>query len=406
MAPKTDFDLCIIGGGIVGLSTAYHLVTSHPDLRVGVLEKEADLATHQTGHNSGVIHSGLYYKPGSLKAKLCVSGRRSLVEFAKTHGIPHEICGKIVVATDAGELPRLEQLFERGQANGIEGLEKITSKRITELEPEFSGLSGLHVPCTGIIDFVKVAETFAELVCRASDENRVLSSHRVEAIERHDFSITLRTSEGPVRCKNVINCAGLQSDRIARLDGVVTDTRIIPFRGEYYDLTPQAASKVRNLVYPVPDPKFPFLGVHFTRTIDGLVDCGPNAVLAFKREGYSKAAFDLRDTWEALAFSGTLKLFAKNVKYGLDEYARSMSKALFLKQLQRLLPTLQAEEIVPGKIGIRAQAVTSKGKPVDDFMIEKRDRAIHVLNAPSPAATACLAIGGYLCQLAGEAFSL
>ena len=406
MAPKTDFDVCIIGGGIVGLATAYHLAMAFPTLRLGVLEKETDLAAHQTGHNSGVIHSGLYYKPGSLKAELCTRGRRALVDFAQAHDIPHEICGKIVVATDRRELPRLEQLHERGQANGIEGLTKITSKRISELEPHFSGLAGLHVPCTGIIDFVKVAHALADSVHEAHTENKVLCSHQVTGIERHDFSMTLRTSQGPVKCCYVINCAGLQSDRIARLDGIATGIRIVPFRGEYYDLTPEAAPRVKNLVYPVPDPKFPFLGVHFTRTIDGMVDCGPNAVLAFKREGYSKTAFSLRDTWESLAFSGTLKLFARNLKYGLDEYARSMSKALFLKQLQRLLPTLQTEDIVPGKIGIRAQAVSRNGAPVDDFKIETRPRSLHVLNAPSPAATACLAIGQHLSQLAGEQFGL
>jgi len=406
MASKTDFDVCIIGGGIVGLATAYHLVTAYPKLRLAVLEKEATLAAHQTGHNSGVIHSGLYYKPGSLKATLCTSGRRALVAFAKTHHIPHEICGKIVVATDSRELPRLDQLYERGQANEIEGLEKITPTRITELEPHFSGLAGLHVPCTGIIDFVKVARTFAELVCEAHSENQVWCSRQVTGIERHDFSMTLRTSQGPVKCQYVINCAGLQSDRIARLDGIATSTRIVPFRGEYYDLTPEASARVKNLVYPVPDPKFPFLGVHFTRTIDGLIDCGPNAVLAFKREGYSKTAFSFKDTWEALTFPGTLKLFARNLRYGLDEYARSMSKALFLKQLQRLMPTLQASDITPGKIGIRAQAVSRNGIPVDDFKIESRPRTIHVLNAPSPAATACLAIGEHLSQLAGEQFGL
>jgi L-2-hydroxyglutarate oxidase len=406
MAAKTDFDVCIIGGGIVGLATAYHLVMAYPKVRLGVLEKEASLAMHQTGHNSGVIHSGLYYKPGSLKAEMCTRGRRALVEFAEAHNIPHEICGKIVVATESRELPRLEALYKRGQANGIEGLEKITSARITELEPHFSGLAGLHVPCTGIIDFVKVAHAFADSVHQTHADNKVLCSHQVTGIERHDFSMTLRTSQGPVKCQYVINCAGLQSDRMARLDGIATNTRIVPFRGEYYDLTTEATSRVRNLVYPVPDPKFPFLGVHFTRTIDGLVDCGPNAVLAFEREGYSKTAFSFKDTWETLTFPGTLKLFARNLRYGLDEYARSMSKALFLKQLQRLMPTLEASDIVPGKIGIRAQAVSRNGTPVDDFKVETRPRTIHVLNAPSPAATACLAIGEHLSQLAGEQFGL
>ncbi|MCF7972408.1 MAG: L-2-hydroxyglutarate oxidase [Phycisphaerae bacterium] len=404
--PKTDFDVCIIGGGIVGLATAYQLCQTYPKLRIGILEKEAAVAQHQTGHNSGVIHSGLYYKPGSLKARLCTRGRRALTAFARAYDIPHEICGKIVVATDPKELPRLAQLYERGQANEIEGLEKITGARITELEPYFHGIEGLSVPCTGIIDFVKVAQTLARLVQEANPENQVLCSRQVTGFERHDFSMALRTQQGPVKSLYVINCSGLQSDRIASLDGIATSTCIVPFRGEYYDLTPEAASKVKNLVYPVPDPKFPFLGVHFTRTIDGLIDCGPNAVFAFKREGYSKTAFSFRDTFEALAFPGTLRLFAKNIKYGLDEYARSMSKALFLKQLQRLMPSLESTDIIPGKIGIRAQAVSRNGTPVDDFKIETRPRTIHVLNAPSPAATACLAIGEHLCQLAGEQFEL
>jgi L-2-hydroxyglutarate oxidase LhgO len=404
--PKTDFDVCIIGGGIVGLATAYQLCQAYPKLRIGVLEKEAVLAQHQTGHNSGVIHSGLYYKPGSLKARLCTCGRRALVEFARTHDIPHEICGKIVVATDPNELPRLAELYERGRANEIEGLERITGDRITELEPYFRGIEGLLVPCTGIIDFVKVARTLAGLVQQANPENQVLCSRQVTGFERHDFSMTLRTPQGPVKIQYVINCTGLQSDRMARLDGIATGTCIVPFRGEYYDLTPEAAAKVRNLVYPVPDPNFPFLGVHFTRTIDGLIDCGPNAVFAFKREGYSKTAFSLRDTFEALTFPGTLRLFAKNLKYGLGEYARSLSKALFLKQLQRLMPSLESMDIVPGKIGIRAQAVSRNGTPVDDFKIETRPRTLHVLNAPSPAATACLAIGEHLCEVAGEQFGL
>jgi len=404
--PKTEFDVCMMGGGIVGLATAYQLSLRYPKLRIGVLEKEAAVAQHQTGHNSGVIHSGLYYTPGSLKAQLCTRGRRALVAFAKAHDIPHEICGKIVVATETRELTRLEQLYERGQANEIEGLERIPSKRITELEPHFHGIEGLHVPCTGIIDFVKVAQTLAQLVAQGNVENQVRCDCQVTGLEHHDFSVTLNTSQGPVKSRYVINCCGLQSDRMARLDGIAVDTRIVPFRGEYFDLTPEASSKVKNLVYPVPDPKFPFLGVHFTRTIDGLIDCGPNAVFAFKREGYTKTAFSARDTWEALTFPGTLKLFARNIKYGMGEYARSMSKALFLKQLQRLLPTLEASDIMPGKIGIRAQAVSRNGKPVDDFKIKTRARAIHVLNAPSPAATACLAIGEHLCQLAGDQFGL
>ena len=403
---KTDFDVCVIGGGIVGLATAYQLTQAFPKLCIGVLEKESALAKHQTGHNSGVIHSGLYYKPGSLKAQLCTQGRRALVEFAAAHKIAHEICGKIVVATEPDELPRLNQLHERGMANGIEGLTKITRSQITELEPSFQGIEGLHVPCTGIIDFVQVAQVLGHLIEEGNTANQVRCGCLVTKFERHDFFVTLLTSQGPIKASNVINCCGLQSDRVARLDGVDLDTRIVPFRGEYYDLTPEAASKVKNLVYPVPDPKFPFLGVHFTRTISGLIDCGPNAVFAFKREGYTKTGFSVKDTWDALTFPGTLKLFAKNLKYGIGEYSRSLNKGLFLKQLQRLMPTLEDSDIVPGKNGVRAQAVNRNGTPVDDFKIETRDHAIHVLNAPSPAATACLAIGKHLSDLAGEQFKL
>jgi len=406
MKPKIDFDITVIGAGIVGLATAHQLATTYPKLRIGVLEKEEGLAQHQTGHNSGVIHSGLYYQPGSIKAQTCKAGREALVAFAEAHDIPHEICGKIVVATQDRELPQLERLFENGTQNGIPDLEKIDAERIQELEPACTGIAGIHVPCTGIIDFCQVAEKLAELVLQQNPENQVLTGQEVVGFDRHDFFVTVVTSDQAWKSRFIINCAGLQSDLIAKLDDVDTDLRIVPFRGDYYELSPDGADKVKNLIYPVPDPRFPFLGVHFTRTIHGDVECGPNAVFAFKREGYTKSAFSWADTWRSLSYPGTIKLFAKNARYGIGEYARSFSRGLFLRQVQRLVPSLTGPDIMPGKSGVRAQAVTRKGQPLDDFCIESKQNFIHVLNAPSPAATACLAIGEHICKLATQQFRL
>ena len=406
MRPKTDFDIVIIGGGIVGLASAYKLAQRHPQVRVAVLEKEDRLASHQSGRNSGVIHSGLYYKPGSAKARTCAAGRKELIAFARQHKIPHDICGKIIVATDPRELPAMERILRNGLANGVEGLAKIGPERIRQIEPSVAGIAGLHVPSAGIIDFVAVAEQLAELLCEHRPQNKVLTSHRVESFDRHDFYLNIRTSRGQVSTRYVVNCAGLQSDRIAWMDRVDPGVRIVPFRGDYSDLTPDAAQKVRNLVYPVPDPAFPFLGVHFTRMLSGGVECGPSAVFSFKREGYGKTDFSLGDTWDALSYKGTRRLFLRHWRYGLSECARTFSKKRLVRQLQRLVPSLAMEDLRPGNAGIRAQALGPRGELVDDFKIEATKNAIHVLNAPSPAATACLAIGDHICGIATERFQL
>ncbi len=420
---EEKFDIVVVGGGIVGLASAYKIASNHPDLRIAVMEKEKTLCYHQTGHNSGVIHSGLYYKPGSAKAANCTKGRKELVEFAKKYEIPHAICGKIIVATAKKELPHLDRIYNNGLANQIEGIEKISPEKIKEIEPFADGIAGLFVPCTGIIDFIKVAEKLADLIVsrdsclvtrkkgkrnppQNSDRNQILLEHEVTGFDKHDFYTEVRTNKGNFSTRFIINCAGLQSDRIAIADGVRPDVRIVPFRGDYYELADSAQEKVIHLIYPVPDPTFPFLGVHFTRMVSGKVECGPNAVFSFKREGYGKTDFDFKDAWQSLTYVGTWKLFMKNWRYGLGEYARAFSKKLFLRSLQRLIPSLSGQDIKPCKAGVRAQAVAKDGKPVDDFKIEKGKNSIHVLNAPSPAATASLAIGDYINELATEHFNL
>jgi len=403
---NVDFEIVVVGGGIVGLASAYKIASAHPGIRIAVLEKEDFLAVHQTGHNSGVIHSGLYYKPGSAKAKTCAKGRKELVKFAAEHGIAHDICGKIIVATDEKELVRLDELFEKGQANEIEGIERIGAERIEEIEPACRGIAGLWVPCTGIIDFVQVAQKLAGLIEAQGQGNKVLTGHEVIGFEKHDFYTKVVTNRGGFSTKYVINCAGLQCDRVAKLDAVKPGVRIIPFRGDYYELTEAAREKVKGLIYPVPDPAFPFLGVHFTRMIDGSVECGPNAVFSFKREGYGKMDFSLRDSWDSLAYWGTWRMFMKNWMYGLGEYRRAFSKKLFLRGLQRLIPSLGAEDIKPCKAGVRAQALGPKGELIDDFFIKRERNFIHVLNAPSPAATASLAIGDYVNEIATKHFGL
>jgi L-2-hydroxyglutarate oxidase LhgO len=406
MKRSVDFDIVVIGGGIVGLASAYKITLNHPHIRIAVLEKEEKLAVHQTGHNSGVIHSGLYYKPGSAKAKTCAEGRKELVAFAKEHKIPYEICGKIIIATHEKELDGLENIFRKGRENGIEGLEKIGPDEIKEIEPFSTGVAGLRVPCTGIIDFVKVAEKLGELIESSGDSNKVLTSYEVTGFDKHDFYTKVVTNQGTFDTRYVINCAGLQCDRVARMDNLQPPMRIVPFRGDYYELTEEAKSKVKALIYPVPNPDFPFLGVHFTRMLDGSVECGPNAVFSFKREGYGKTDFNLRDSWESLSFRGTWKLFFRHWRYGLGEYTRAFSKKLFLRQLRRLIPSLGPDDIKPGTAGVRAQAVGINGAPIDDFVIERKGNSIHVLNAPSPAATASLAIGDYINQIATEFFEL
>ncbi len=406
MQVKTDFDIVVIGGGIVGLASAYKISLAHPGVRIAVLEKEGRLAAHQTGRNSGVIHSGLYYKPGSAKAATCTAGRRELIEFAKTHGIRHDICGKIIVATDPAELPAMERILQNGLQNGVEGLERIGPDRIRQIEPCAAGIAALHVPSAGIIDFVGVANKLADLIREVGGRNRVLVYHLVLGFDKHDFYTNVLTTKGTFGTRYIINCAGLQSDRVARMDGVEPPVRIVPFRGDYSELSGTAKGKVRNLIYPIPNPRFPFLGVHFTRMVDGSVECGPNAVFSFKREGYGKIDVSLRDTWESLSYLGTWLLFARHWRYGLGEYARAFRKKLLVEQLQRLVPSLQAEDIHPAKAGVRAQALGPRGDLVDDFKIESRGNAIHVLNAPSPAATASLAIGGHINQVATERFGL
>jgi len=406
MGNSRDFDVAVIGGGIIGLAVAYRIVNRHPGLRTCVLEKESSLASHQTGHNSGVIHSGLYYKPGSAKARMCTQGRRELIEFARDRGVPFRICGKIVVATEERELPHMHRILDYARANGVEAIEEISPERIREIEPACRGIGGLHVPGTGIIDFTQVAGALAELVRRAGADNQILTGHEALRFERDGSKSIVVTRQGEVRAKLVINCAGLNCDRVARLDGVHPGVRIIPFRGDYYDLTPQAAEKVRALIYPVPDPRFPFLGIHYTRKISGTVDCGPNAVFAFKREGYTKTAFSLMDTAASLSYPGTWVLFARNARYGMNEYARAISKRLFLRTLRRFIPAIEPQDIRPGKIGVRAQAVGPWGQTLDDFKIEISEHAIHVLNAPSPAATACLAIGEHIRDLAARRLGL
>ena len=398
------FDLTIVGGGIIGLATALEVVQRYPQLKLLILEKEDGLATHQTGHNSGVIHSGIYYKPGSLKAQTCVSGATALTAFCEQHGIPYERCGKVVVATAAEELPRLEELFRRGTANGVAGLEMIGPERLREIEPHATGIKALHVPTTGIIDFSRVAQTYARLIQEHGGE--IKTGHTVQKIVHTNGGLVLETSRGAVQSKFLINCAGLFSDRLARMAGANPDLQIVPFRGEYYTIAPQRRSLVKNLIYPVPDPALPFLGVHFTRTIDGVVEAGPNAVLALAREGYHKTDVDLHDLRETLTFPGFWIMAGKYWQTGVGEMYRSLSKRAFLKALQRLLPELALEDLQPGGSGVRAQAIATSGALVDDFVISLTTNALHVLNAPSPGATASLAIGRLIIEKAGQALAL
>lgn len=398
------FDLTIIGGGIIGLASALAIIQKHPSLTIAVLEKEAQLAAHQTGHNSGVIHSGIYYKPGSLKARTCVAGAKALIAFCDEHNIPYERCGKVVVATATDELPRLEELHRRGTANGVGGLEMVGPERLRELEPHATGIKALHVPTTGIIDFSQVAHTYARLV---QERGGVIKTQtQVQKILHQDRGLVLETSQGAVRSKFLINCGGLFCDRLARMAGASIDLQIVPFRGEYYMIAPHRRSLVKNLIYPVPDPALPFLGVHFTRTIDERVEAGPNAVLAFAREGYRKTDFIPHDLKETLTFPGFWRMARKYWKTGIGEMHRSYSKSAFLKALQRLLPDLREGDLQPGGSGVRAQAIASNGMLVDDFVVLHSENTLHVLNAPSPGATSSLAIGQYIAEQAQQTFAL
>ncbi len=400
------FDIAIIGGGIVGAATFYKLQKRYPHLNLVLFEKEDILSDHQTGHNSGVIHSGLYYKPGSLKARNCIEGRRELVAFAKEHGIPYDVCGKVVVATDESELPNLEKIYQTGLQNQIEGLRKLTAAEVKEIEPHVESIGGLFVGCTGIIDFRAATAKMIELALEINANSKLYLGTEVVGITKKEGHSTFETSKGVFEARYAVFCAGLQADRLARKDGVALKEQVVGFRGDYYELTEEAKRKVKNLIYPVPNPDFPFLGVHFTRMTDGEVECGPNAVFTFKREGYGKLDFSLKDTWDALTYKGTWKLFLSNISFGWNEYRRAFSKRLFLKTLQRIIPSLTMEDIKTGRSGVRALLLAENGDTKDDFRIEFHGNSIHVLNAPSPAATASLAIGAYVAEEADKHFKL
>ena len=387
----SGFDITIVGAGIVGLATAMALVKRRPDLRLIVLEKESDVAIHQTGNNSGVIHAGLYYKPGSLKAQTVVEGARQMVQFCQEHDLPYELCGKVVIATKEDELPRLEELYRRGTANGVSGLVKINAQQIKEYEPHATGIAGLWSPNTGIVDYRAVTLKYAEIVQGNGGELRL--NTRVTGIQNQAEGLVVQTTADEVHTRFLINCGGLQSDLIAKMMGSTRGLRIVPFRGEYYELTPESQELVRGLIYPVPDPRFPFLGVHYTKRIAGSVEAGPNAVLAFAREGYEKTDFSLGYVLGLLAFPGFWFMGAKYWRMGLGEMYRSWNKRAFVTALQALLPELDMDDVGPGGAGVRAQAMDKKGRLLDDFSIIEAPGAIHVLNAPSPAATASIVIG-------------
>jgi (S)-2-hydroxyglutarate dehydrogenase len=405
---ESSYDIAIVGGGIVGAATFYKLQKRYPTLKLILIEKENKLADHQTGHNSGVIHSGLYYKPGSKKAVNCISGRHELVAFAKEHNIKHDVCGKIVVATHQSELANMERIYNTGLENKIEGLEKIDAKKIKEIEPYVEGIAGLWVPCTGIIDYRGATEKMVELALGIQSASKMVLGEAVTDVvhfENHSALYTSKTHRYEARY--VIYCCGLQADRLAKKDGVKLKEKVVGFRGDYYMLTDQAHHKVKNLIYPVPNPDFPFLGVHFTRMVNGHIECGPNAVFTFKREGYNKTSFSLRDTTDALTYKGTWKLFFGNMKFGIAEYRRAFSKRLFLKTLQRMIPSLTTHDIVASdSAGVRALLLGRDGDTRDDFRIEYYQNSIHVLNAPSPAATASLAIGNDVADMAQQYFKL
>jgi L-2-hydroxyglutarate oxidase len=384
------YNVIIIGGGVVGLAVALEITRRFPRLRLLLLEKEDRVACHQSGHNSGVIHSGVYYKPGSLKARLSVAGAAAMVEFCREQEIPHNVCGKVIVATRPEELPRLEDLRQRGEVNGLVGLRLIGPEELREIEPHASGLQALVVPSTGITDYTLVCEKYAALI--SAGGGTVLTSAAATGIRRNAGEIVVETRRGAFATAALINCAGLYSDRIARMAGDNPGVRIIPFRGEYHDLVPERAALVRALIYPVPDPRFPFLGVHFTRRISGKVDAGPNAVLAFAREGYRATDINLRDFASALAFAGFWRMAFRYWRNGFAEWYRSLSKPAFVRALQRMLPELREDDLVPGSSGVRAQALKPDGALVDDFQFVPSGKTLHVLNVPSPAATASLTI--------------
>lgn len=398
------YDIAIVGGGIVGLATGRELLRRHPHLKLAVLEKEAEVSKHQTGHNSGVIHSGIYYTPGSLKARLCTEGRRSLWQYCDAKGIEYKQVGKLIVATEESELPRLQALWERGHANGIENLEMLDAAGIREREPHCAGIKAIFSPVTGIVDYGQVARSYAADIKEAGGE--ILTGRKVTAITRRNGSTLVSSTGGDVEARAVITCGGLQSDRLAKMTGGGGDPKIVPFRGDYLILKPEKRDLVRGNIYPVPDPAFPFLGVHFTPRMNGDVWLGPNAVLAFSREGYSFTTINLGDLMESLTYSGFIKLAGKYMSIGMGEMYRDVVRSAYVKALQRYIPDLKVEDTLPGPSGVRAQAMNADGSMVDDFVFEGSEGVVHVRNAPSPAATSSLAIGSYIADDADKRFSL
>jgi (S)-2-hydroxyglutarate dehydrogenase len=393
-----QYDCLMIGGGIVGLATAHKLLEAKPDLKILLVEKEDGIAKHQTGNNSGVIHSGLYYKPGSLKATNCIRGYEMLLEFAQKHSIPYDLCGKVVVATNEQQIPLLQNLYDRGIENGLDKITRISRAELKEIEPHCAGVDALKVPYTGIIDYKEVSKKLGELIREAGGE--IMLSTKVLGIKPEGKGAIVRTDNGEFSARLIINCAGLYSDKIAALTHPDIQVRIIPFRGEYYMLKPEAQSLVKHLIYPVPDPNFPFLGVHFTRMIEGGIEAGPNAVFAFKREGYTKTSIDLKELWGSLSWPGFRKVATKYWKTGIGEYYRSFNKSAFTRALQELIPEVSEKDLVPAGAGVRAQACDRSGGLIDDFAFLEKDFIIHVLNAPSPAATSSLSIGKTISEMA------
>jgi L-2-hydroxyglutarate oxidase len=394
IAISSQVEVAIIGAGIVGLATGLELTSRFPGISLAIIEKEPVIAGHQTSHNSGVIHSGIYYKPGSLKARLSIEGGEALLRFCKENAVPYDICGKVIVATSPDELPRLDELYRRGKENGLTGLRLLTTNEIREFEPYATGIRGIRVPGTGIVDYAKVAEKYAELI--AARGGSILLSQEVTALKRSSGNTVIETTQNPIQAKLVINCAGLQSDRVSRMADARLDLTIVPFRGEYYEMVPAKHYYLKGLLYPVPDPQFPFLGVHFTRRIGGGIEAGPNAVLALRREGYLKTSFNAGDVFEYARFPGFWIMAGKHWRTSVGEYHRSWSKTAFVRALQRLMPELMPEDLLPGASGVRAQALGIDGKLIDDFHFVYTDGMVHVCNVPSPAATASLAIGKYI----------